>query len=898
MTGATSTPRFRFWLWLILLIGVIVPRRLRADWRHEWHAELQTREALLVRWDKLDWRMKLDLFRRSLSAFWDALWMQSYRWEDAMIQDLRFGARMLMKQPGFTLIAVLTLALGIGANVAMFSLFDALLLKPPAGVADAERLVRIGQSSEGRGFNNSSFANYRDYRDQNTTLAGIAAESTQAFNLGTDKAAERVWGALVTGNYFDLLGVRAANGRLLQPDDATDGSDPVAVISERIWHKHFGTESPVGRSISLNAHSYTIVGVAAEFKGTSATDENRDVWIPVTRWRDGNPWMVSIGVDWLNSRGSQFLNLVGRLKPGVTLAQAQADLDIISQGLAQMYPQTNAKIGARVVAGLGILPEDRDELTQLAGILIGIVAIVLLIACANVAGLLVARSAARQKEIGVRLALGAGRLRIVRQLATESALLAMLGGALGALVAQWVSGWMIAMLPQSQNDMKARLAFALDWRVVGITLGLSMATAVLFGLAPALQCSKPDLISVLKETPGASSGRGRANRLRLRNVLVTGQIGLTLVLLISAALCLRTLRNAQAINLGFAYENLLTARLDLGRQGYSEEQGRRFYSQVLERARSMPGVESASLALSVPLQGNSRGTTVSLDNGQEINIRYNIISPDYLNTMSIPLLVGRPFTEQDSAQSPLVAIINESFAHSAWPGDSPIGKYFKWKDRKVEKPVQVIGIARDAKGSNLFASVPGPTAYLPLNQLYDGGMALHLRTYGKPEQLVAAVQSEISAIDKRLPAYDVRTLEQYLDEALNQKQIQAQIIIAFGLLALLLASIGLYGVLAYSVSQRTHEIGIRMALGAERPDVLRLVVGQGMKLVALGLLLGLFGALATTQLLRSLLYGVGPTDPWTFGGVTLLLACVAFLACWLPARRATKVDPMIALRHE
>ena len=897
MVRSTQTTRLRLWLWLIRLIGVIVPRRVRADWKQEWEAELRHREELLAEWDRLDWHGKVDLLRRSISAFWDALWMQTYRWEDAMIQDLRFGVRMLMKQPGFTLIAAFTLALGIGANVAMFSLFDGLLLKPPAGVTDAERIVRIGQTSEGRGFNNSSHANYRDYRDQNTTLAGIAAEGTQAFHLGTDKVAERVWGALVTGNYFEVLGVRAAQGRLLQPDDATNGSDPVAVISERIWHKHFGIESPLGRTISLNAHSYTIVGVAAEFKGTSTTDENRDVWIPVTRWRDGNPWMVSIGVDWLNSRSSQFLNLVGRLRPGVTLAQAQTDLDIISQGLAQTYPKTNEKIGARIVAGLG-MPGDREELTQLARIQLGVVVFVLLIACANVAGLLLARSSARQKEIGVRMALGAGRLRIVRQLATESTLMAVLGGLLGLGVARWVSGWMIGMLPQSQNDLKARLAFELDWRVVGITLGISLATAVFSGLAPALQSSKPDLISVLKETPGTPSGGARANRLSLRSALVVGQIALTLVLLISAALCLRTLRNAQAIDLGFAYENLLTARLDLGRQGYSEEQGRAFYAQLVERAGSMPGVESASLALSVPLQGNSWGLTVSLDDGQEINIRYNIISPDYLNTMRIPVLIGRLFTEQDSAQSPLVAIINESFARNAWPGESPIGKYFKWKDPRGERPVQVIGIAHDATGSNLFDTVPAPTAYVPLNQLYDGGMALHLRTHGKPEQVVAAVQNEISAIDKRLPAYDVRTLKQYLNEALNQKQIQAQIIIAFGLLALLLASIGLYGVLAYSVSQRTHEIGIRMALGAARRDVLRLVIRQGMKLVAVGLFFGLAGALATTQLLRSLLYGVGPTDPWTFAAVTLLLACVAFVSCWLPARRATKVDPMIALRHE
>jgi macrolide transport system ATP-binding/permease protein len=809
-------------------------------------------------------------------------------------QDLRYGARMLSKQPGFALIAVITLALGIGANATMFNLTDALLLKPLPGVADPDQLVQIGRTYNSRGFSNSAYADYRDFRDQNTTFTGIAAESDQAFHMGTDKTAERVWGVLVSGNYFEVLGVRAAQGRLLQPEDArTEGDSPVAVISERLWRKHFRDESPVGKTISLNSHSYTIVGVAAGFKGTGALDENRDVWIPVTMWRHGNPWLVRMGAE-LNSRSSQFVNLFGRLGPGVTVAQAQADLASIAERLARDYPQSNNEVGVKVVSGLGLSPDDRKEVERFAGVQIGVVAVVLLIACANVAGLLLARGASRQKEIGVRIALGAPRWRIAQQLLTESSMLALLGGVLGILVALWLSDWIAAMLPESQSDLKTQIRFASDWRTLGFTLGLSLLTGTLFGLAPALQMSKTDLIPALKDARGSS---GRESRSRLRSALIVGQVALSLLLLVIAGLFLRTLRNAQAINVGFSYENLLTAKLDLGRQGYTEEQGLVFYRQLLERAGNLPGVQSAGLALSVPLEGNNYGNTVALNDGRQINIRYNVVTPRYLEMMGIPLLLGRPFTEQDNVGAAPVAIINETFARRAWPNENPVGKYFKWKDGKKETPIEVIGVARDSKGAYLFQDAPS-ASYLPFAQRYDGGMTLHLRTADKPGQLIAAVQREIGAFDKKLPVYNVRTLEQYREEALNEKQIQSQLITASGLLALLLASIGLYGTLSHSVTQRTQEIGLRMALGARGGDVLRMVVGQGLKLVALGVVLGLAGALAVTRLIESLLYGVSATDPLTIVAATLLLVMVALLACWIPARRATKVDPMIALRYE
>jgi predicted permease len=811
-------------------------------------------------------------------------------------QDLRYGARMLLKNPVFAAISVVTLALGIGANTAIFSLLDALMLKPLSAVVAPEQLVWIGRTYDGRGFDSSSYANYRDHRDQNTTLAGLAVESRQQFHLGTDKTAERISGALVSGNYFDVLGVKAAAGRLLQPSESeVEGANPVAVISERLWRRLFGAEqSVIGQKISLNSHPYTIVGVVAGFKGTSSLGEKTDVWIPVTMWRHGNPWMASIGVDWLNSRSSTFLDWFGRLKPGVTVAKAQADLSGIAQRLAETYPETNGKTGVKVVAGLGLTPDDRGEVAVFTGIQMGVVALVLLIACANIAGLLLARTAGRQKEIGIRLALGAGRWRIVRQLLTESTMLSLVGGAIGAVIALWLNDWLHAALPDQFNGQNMEIEFALDARVLGFTLVLSLLTGILFGLAPALQVSKPDLIRVLKD---ARRSFGRGNRTRLRNALVVGQIALSLVLVISAGLCVRTLRNARAIDVGFKYENLLTAKVDLGRQSYSEEQGRTFYSQLLERAAGLPGVESASLALTVPLKGGSYGTSIALDNQKDINIRYNIVTPSYLDTMGIPLLLGRGIAQQDSERAPRVAIINETFASRAFPNENPVGKHFKWKDGKAELPIEVIGVARDTKAANLFQNT-SYMAYLPLAQKYDGGMTLHLRTNTKPEQLVAAVQREISALDKSLPIYSVKTLEQYLGAALFQQRIQATLISAFALLAVLLATIGLYGVLSYSVTQRTQEIGIRMALGAQRLDVLRLIIGQGVKLVALGLVLGLTCALAFTRVLRSLLYGVSTTDPLTFAVTAALLTVVALLACYLPAHRATKLEPSAALRYE
>jgi predicted permease len=809
-------------------------------------------------------------------------------------QDLRYGARTLMKRPGFTLVIVLTLALGIGANTTMFSLLDAMLFRPLPGVAEADRIMQIGRALPRGGLGSISCPDYRDYRAQNSTFAGIAADSAEQFHLGADNVAIRVKGALVSGNYFDVFGVRAAQGRLLQPSEAeVEGANPVAVISERLWRKEFGAEPVVGKTISLNSYPYTIIGVAAEFNGTVRLKERTDVWIPMTMWRQGNPLMARSGVNWLTSLGSNLM-VYGRLKPGAPMEQAQADLSTIAKRLGQTYPERNVKQGLQVVAGFGMSPRDRQEIGLLICVLFGVVVIVLLIACANIAGLTLARAAARRKEMGVRLALGAGRFRLARQLLTESAMLALLGGALAIVVALWLTYWIRAALPDETRDAAAQIGFTPDWRVLSFTAGLSLATGLLFGLAPALQSSKTDLIPALKDSGGSYGHRGGG---RLRGVLVVVQIALSLVLLISAGLCAQTLRNAQAVDVGFATENVLTAKLDLERQNYSEAQGREFYRRLLERAGSLPGAQAASLSLNTQLSRRGRSVFIAVGNQPQLDVSYNVVTPGHLDAAGIPLLLGRQFSERDDARSPRVAVINETFARQVWPDENPVGKFFKMRPRADNQSVEVVGVARDAKGLSLIDDAP-LAAYFPLAQQYSGEMTLHLRAATKPELLIAALRQEIRALDPKLPVYDVKPLEQYRRDYFFIKRFQAALIVGFGLLALALASLGLYGALSYNVARRTQEIGVRMALGARTGDVLRLVVGQGIRLIAIGLALGLAGAFAAARVLKSLLYGVSATDPLTFIVIPSLLTLVALLACWIPARRATKVDPMITLRCE
>ena len=901
MHRSKQKTRFRFWMWLIRLIGVIVPRRLRADWRQEWEAELKHREALLADWDRLHWRNKLDLVRRSGSAFWDAVWMQTYRWEDQMIQDLRFGARMVLKQPGFTLIVVVTLALGIGVNTMVFGFINALLLRPLAGVVDPRRLVQIGRTYEGRSvFSDVSYPDYLDYREQNTAFTGVAVSAGTVLHLSTGGTAERVQGALVSGNYFDLLGTPAALGRLLKPADAAEeGAGAVAVISHGLWQRRFGGDQGIVNStIILNGQSFTIVGVAgSNFAGTGI-GEVVNLWVPITMWRQADPTLAATVKSALNERNTTWLTSFARLKSDASITQAQSEMLVIGQRLIEDWPEIYEKVGFRVVGGLGMEPQAREKIGSFALLPLVVVGLLLLITCANIAGLLLARAVARQHEFSIRLALGAGRLRLVRQLLTESLMLAVLGGLLGLLAARWLGEALRATLPEKYWGIQLTFDFSLDARVLAFTLIVSLLTGLLFGLAPVWEVSRTELATALKQK-GSTPGGG-ARRAGLRGTLVVAQVALSLVLLLGGGLCVKALWKAQAIKTGFDSERVLTARLDLARQNYTEQAGRAFYRQLLERTAALSTVESASLAANLPLTGDYVMGLYPEGSPEHARFRanYNVVSPRYFETLNIGLLLGRHFTEHDDERAVRVAIVNESLARQAWPNVSPIGQRFTLGRPDGKKPlIEVIGVASDATGPRLFEAPPA-AIYLPLDQQYEPSMILQLGTTGAPEQLAGSLRREVRALDEHLPVYEIRPLAAYLRAALTPQHLAATLIGGVGLLALLLASIGLYGVMAYMVTQRTHEVGVRMALGAQASDVLKLIIEQGLKLALTGVLLGLGGAVMLTRLLNSLLFEVSATDPFIFVLVTLSLIVVTLLACYLPARRATRVEPLLALRHE
>ena len=876
---------------LIALIGVIVPRRVRADWRQEWESELRYREMLLADWDRLGWRTRLELLRRSMSAFWDALWLQRRRLEDEMFQDLRFGWRMLLKQPGFTVIAIVTLALGIGANTALFTVVNALLLRPLGGVAEPDRLVEVGRKYADKNYlSDSSYPDYLDYRDQNTVMSGLAMRAPTAFHLSTGQVAARVEGELVSGNYFEVLGASAAHGRLItSADEQRAAASPVVVLSYRLWQRRFGGDAGViGKTITLDAHDFTVVGVASQgFDGTKV-GAPRDVWVPILTLRTTDPARARL----FAQRRASWLEVFGRLGPGVTIDQARAELSNIAERLQRSYPQTNAKAGAGVEQDLGRDTDTRREVRRFALVPFVAVGIVLLITCANVAGLLLARAAARQKEIGTRLALGAGRVRIVRQLLTESLTLAVAGGAAGLFIGGLLTKGLRTLLPERYLFLSFNLDFGLDWRVFSFTLAIAMATGVLFGLVPALQASNPDLLPILKDARLAGPRGGRTG---VRGALVVLQVALSLVLLVAAGLCVRTLLNARAIDTGYDIERVLTARIDLGKQKYDQARGQHFQQQLIERLQASPGVQAAGFGVTLPLNDGRWEDSIYPDGeaNRRVQTFQNVVSPRYLDTLNIPLLQGRQFSDHDSGPAPPVAIVNQTLARRAWPNESPLGKRLTLKTR----PAEVIGVVRDIKGRNLFEP-PGPMLYLPLLQNYQPSVVLHVRTIVEPEQLIPSLRLEVSTLDQNLPVHAVAPLADHLSATLTPQRLLAYLITAFGVLALLLAGVGLYGLLAYTVAQRTPEMGIRMALGAQPGAVLRLVVAQGMTLAALGVTLGLAAALGLTRLLNGVLFGVNALDPLTFALVPLLLVIVALMACYVPARRSAKTDPLAALRYE
>ncbi|PYQ79012.1 MAG: permease [Acidobacteria bacterium] len=823
-----------------------------------------------------------------------------------LLQDLRYGARLLLKTPGFTLIAALSLALGIGANTTIFTLINAVLLNP-LPVEDPSQLVSVWTTDElnrsggfGFGFLQTSPMNYKDLRDKNEVFSGIAAHAGLPLNItGGTGDPQQVFGEIVTGNYFSVLGAKPAIGRGFLPDeDQKPGAKLVCVLGYGEWQKRFGGEpSIVGRTISLNGRQFTVVGVMPKgFKGTNAIGAPA-VWVPYMTYQQTTTGFFLELIRPDQRRGLVF-NVTGRLKPGVSVRQAEANLKTLARQLEQEYPNDNKGRNVTLVplAQATINPGFRGNIVAAGGLLMTIVALVLLIACANVANLLLARAAARQKEIAVRLSLGATRAQLIRQLLTEGTLLAVVGGAAGLMLAYWAQDVLWSFRPPFlQADA---IDIHPDARVLLFTLGIALATGVLFGLAPAIQASRPDLVVELKEKTSAPTGS--RSPLSLRNVLVAAQIALSLIALIGAGLFLRSLQNAQRINPGFDVERLATMSFDLGAQGYTEERGRQFQQRVLERAASVPGVQSATLASTVPLFAGGFARTVFLE-GQDASdrragrlVQIAVASSHYLETLGIALVRGRPTSEIDQPNTPSAVVINETMAKRFWPDQDAIGKRFKFFGQ--DNFQQVVGIARDSK-YNFIGEDPTPYIYQATTQVYQPQLSLFVKA-PNPQAVIGTVRGEVQQLDRNLPLTGVFTLNEIFDQSLWAPRMGAWLLAVFAGLSLVLAVIGIYGVMAYSVSQRTRELGIRMALGAGRADVVRLVVLQGLRLTIAGVIVGLAVSLAVTRLVATLLFNVSPTDLVTFVAVPALLAVAALGASYLPALRATRIDPMIALRYE
>jgi len=862
--------------------------------------------------------------------------MWNFRSIEMLFQDIRFGLRMMRKSPGFTAIAVLSLALGIGANTALFSLADAVLLKT-LPVKEPGRLVLFNWQS-GRAFRtngirgtfvggyppgmrgSSSFQSHiveklreEQSHDPSSPLADLFAFAWLGnLNVLVDGQAEMAGGQVVSGNYFAALGVPPLLGRMMTETDDDASAAPVAVLSHRYWQERFGADpAVVGKQINLNQTTFTIVGVTPPaFNGALQVDQLPAVSVPIAF----EPMLERERpmIDKPGKPGPWWLHLMGRLKPEATVEQAQASLDGAFQSLAleRMPPPRKENEAAQIEAKdyphlLGLsgsrgMWEMRSVYSSTLYLLFGVVGLVLLIACANVANLLLARAALRASEITVRLAVGAGRWRLIRQLLTESMLLAALGGAVGVVFALWGKDALIALNGRRGDFLPANLDAHLSWRVLGFSVGASLLTGLLFGLAPAWRATRFDLTTALKESNRSSSGVARS---RLSKVLVIAQVTMSLVLLVGAGLFIRTLRNLQQVEVGFNQENLLVFTLRPGANGYKDERLVQLYQQMLARLETLPGVRSATFA-HVPLLAHymdNSGLILPGETAQteaEHTTNREIVRENYFATMEIPLLRGRGFNQQDNLSAPKVAIISETLARKFFPDDDPIGKRVGF-DAKTAGQIEIIGIARDIK-YNSQREEDTPLIYLPWLQATEetGEMYFALRAAGEPTALAAAVRQAVREVDNNLPIIDIKTQAAQASETLTQERLFANLLSFFGALALVLAAVGLYGVMAYSVAQRTNEIGIRMALGAQTGNVLRLVIWQGMKLVLIGLAAGVLAAFALKQIIASQLYGVQATDPLTFALVSALLMIIALLACWIPARRATKVDPMVALRYE
>jgi len=815
---------------------------------------------------------------------------------EELLRDLRHGLRALTRRPAFTAVAVLSLALGIGANTTIFTLIKAIFLQS-LPVAEPARLASVYTILEGfPAFLPVSHLNYVDFRDQATSFSSLAASSPVTLSLARSGEPEPVAGTLVSGNYFPLLGVKPALGRFFLPEeDGAPGAHPVAVLSHRLWQRLFASDpGVVGRVVRLNGQPFTVIGVGPRgFSGTGALS-NVDLWLPLamhdqTLDRRRRPFY--------DQRRAAFLDVLGRLKPGVTVESADAEMKALAAHLATEYPDANQKRSVTLVplTQSTISPNARALYVRAGSLLAAMVGTVLLIACANVANMLLVQAAGRRREIAVRLAIGSSRGRLVRQLLTESLLLALLGGVSCLLVAVWLRGLATRM---AAAYLPPSLDFSFDLSVLFFTLALSLLTGLVFGLVPALQSSRPALVPALKSEAGVAAEPGR--RFGLRNLLVVVQVALCLVALIGAALFLLSLRNAQKIDPGFDREHLLTASFDLDAQGYDEARGIDFQQRLAERVAHLPGVRSAAVAENLLLASSGLRRTIVLGEGERppeglIAAQTNAVGPDYFAAMGIPILRGRPFTAQDRAGTTQVVVINDTMAQRLWPGTSPLGHRFSMKP--TNEVVEVVGVAADAKYNSLGED---PQLYLfrPIQQSYSAAVTLHVRTERDPQALASAVRREIHDLDAGLPVTQIATMSSVIGDLLWAPRAAAVLLAVFGFLGLILACIGIYGVMSYSVTQRRREIGIRLALGEARSSIVRLFLTRGMVQVAAGLALGLLTAWLTARLIDAFLFGVDARNGLAFAATALLLGLVSLLATWLPARRATAVPPLIVMRQD